>query len=275
MIFVLLANGCCFAQTQEEDSVLYALNSDNQSMFEIIAKDYFSDKANRKEKRDCYRRYLGLFFKTVYSQLTAPFMYILYYQNRQDITNDIQDYYDEHNLTDMENIGMDIVSGKVDKDSLKAYLGPKKYNLWLYGDTKRPVEDGGVPADYKNNLPLFLRRWLYCAVRNPRWNSTYVNNYSSYIDSIYSAYDTRCGINTHNYGTGDTYLGKCLRWYIDKDGKWWFYYERTKQTEANQGNLFYFGAIGFGEYKDGKVDINAAKPTRFEFSLNRKVTIDF
>lgn len=254
---------------------LSAQQDDDASMIEYLIEDYFADtnKHVRQQKRDCYKRYCKFLLQSVHSMVYSPIMYLNYYYNREEITFLLQSYYDDHGLEDIENIGKDIVSGKIEKDSLKAFLGENNYRFWLYGDTKQPIENGGVPKDYKPNLPMFLRRYLYSAIRNPRWNATYIYNYSTNIDSIVVYKDSRNDVVTKNYGTCDTRLGKTLRWYIDDTGKWWFYYERTKMLSESKGTLFYFGGIGFGSREAGKVDKSNTKPTRFEFSLNRVVKL--
>ncbi|MBQ9311772.1 MAG: hypothetical protein IJ213_01870 [Bacteroidales bacterium] len=243
------------------------------SMIDALYLDYINDTTHRKEKRECYIRYSQLFLQTLYSQISSPIGYIFYYLNRKKITSKIQDFYKQNNLSNIENIGNDIIEGNVIVDSLKSFLGSTFYNLWLYGDTKNPVENGGVPTDYKPNKSMFARRFSYSALRNPRWNSTYVNNYSNYITFCKTAYDSRNEINTSNYGTRDTRLGVWLRWFVDKDGKYWFFYENTKQKSANKGKLFYFGVVGLGSIEDGQQK-DIQKKGRFEFSLNRTVKIN-
>ncbi|MBR1774719.1 MAG: hypothetical protein IJ759_04245 [Bacteroidales bacterium] len=250
------------------------------NMLRVLYEDFTADKSFRIEKIDCYVRYTSLLVKTVYSQVTAPFGYIGYYWNKKKITQSLEEFYKLHNLDNIENVGNDIKNGVISKDDLKDYFGLFYYNLWLYGDTDDPLVTGGVPKDYKPNMPMYLRRWFYSGLRNPRWNATYINNYSADIIQVKTPYDTRTDIATHNYGTGDTRLGSVLRWYIDENGKWWFFYENTRRTKKNKGKLFYFGAVGLGGKEDGELKKSASsekkstKKGRFEFSLNRTVTID-
>ncbi|MBQ0112488.1 MAG: hypothetical protein KBT03_05085 [Bacteroidales bacterium] len=242
------------------------------SMFEVLRQDFLNSPEHRKEKIDCYLRYTKLFLNTVYSQISAPVVYLAYYAFRKTITNRLSNFYQEKNLSNIENIGEDIVQGVVDKEELREYMGDIFYKMWLYGDTKNPIVDGGVPKDYKPSLPMFVRRWLYSGVRNPRWNATYTDNYTNPIVNISTPIDTRKNIITHNYGTSDTKLGTWLRWYVDDKGKWWFLYEKTKPTKENKGKLFYFGVVGLGSHVDGNYP-EKTKQGRFEFSLNRTVTI--
>lgn len=242
------------------------------SMFDVLRQDFFNSPEHSKEKIDCYFRYTKLFLNTVYSQISAPVVYLAYYAFRKTITRKLSDFYQEKNLKNIENIGNDIVQGVVDKEELREYMGDVFYKMWLYGDTKNPIEDGGVPEDYKSSLPMFVRRWLYSGVRNPRWNATYTDNYTNPIVNISTPLDTRKDIITHNYGTSDTKLGTWLRWYVDDKGKWWFLYEKTKPTKENKGKLFYFGVVGLGSHMDGNYP-EKTKQGRFEFSLNRTVTI--
>lgn len=246
---------------------------EDDSMFKVLWKDYLKDKEHRKEKRECYARYTKLFFKTLYGQASAPFMYVGYYLCRKKITNKLIQLYREKNLGSIENIGKDIINGLISEQEIEEYLGNGYYKLWLYGDTDDPIESGGVPKSYKPNLPIFQRRWFYSGVRNPRWNATYINNYSSNIRQISTPYDNRNNVNTRNYGTSDTRLGTWLRWYIDDKGRWWFLYEKTKRTNAKKGKLFYFGAVGLGDKQDGYYE-KVNDKCRFEFSLNREVTIE-
>ena len=281
LLLAVIVQCCCgvlFAQQNNQaydDYVLY-----DESMFKVLYNDFKSDKTHRVEKIDCYVRYTKLFFKTICSQITAPFGYVGYYCNRKKITARLESFYKDRNLENINNIGNDIKNGVIDKDELKDYLGSFYYNLWLYGDTESPVETGGVPKDYKPAMSMFWRRWFYSGLRNPKWNATYINNYSSDILKVSTVYDTRKDIVTHNYGTGDTKLGAILRWYVDDCGKWWFFYENTEMKTNKTGRLFYFGAVGLGNtedgilFGDGKSQKSVKKKGRFEFSLNRKVTID-
>lgn len=270
---VILLFICSFSVLSQEINIDTSYNMQEISMFRVLWQDFKADPLHKKQKLDCYFRYSKLFLQTIYSQISAPFGYTAYYLFRKPITTRLEQFYAEKNLSNIENVGNDIINGTINKQELKNYLGSFYYNLWLYGDTSSPIIDGGVPNDYKPNLPMFIRRWLYSGVRNPRWNATYINNYSSDIVAVKTVYDNREDILTHNYGTSDTKLGMWLRWYIDKDGKWWFFYENTTRKNKNKGKLFYFGAIGFGNKGNG-LQLDNRKKTRFEFSLNRQVTID-
>ncbi|MBQ7984518.1 MAG: hypothetical protein IJ250_02645 [Bacteroidales bacterium] len=270
IIFCGTLSVCLKAQTTADSLI----SVQNTPMLKTLWQDYFQSKENRKEKRACYVRYGQLFLKTIYSQVSGPIGYVGYYLNRKKITARLENFYSENNLGDIENIGKDIANGKVDKQCIKNCLGAWYYKLWLYGDTRSPVENGGVPDDYKPGYSMFVRRWFYSGVRNPRWNATYINDYSDTIVELQTVYDTRTDVNTHNYGTGDTKLGTVLRWYTDNEGKWWFFYENIRPTEPKKGKLFYFGAVGLGTKTDGKYSTNASKRGRFEFSLNRTVTIE-
>lgn len=284
LVELILIFNLSVLQAQEKkqiiDTTIYTESSYKKiCMFDILWNDYMASPINRKEKIDCYSRYAKLFLQSIYGQITAPIIYVGYYLSRKKITHKLENFYKLNNLSNIENIGKDIVNGIVLKEDLKKYLGYFYYNLWLYGDTDDPIISGGVPNDYKPNLPVFQRRWFYSGVRNARWNATYINNYSNDIVMIQTSYDTRKGVVTSNYGTGDTQLGVWLRWYVDNKGRWWFFYENTKITKHNKGKLFYFGAVGLSQYKDGKVSPNnknmqrIRKKCRFEFSLNREVFI--
>lgn len=146
-------------------------------------------------------------------------VYVGYYLSRERITGKLRNYYEQHGLGNIQDVGEDIVYGIVDPADLKHYMGNWDFTLWLYGDTKDPLVTGGVPDDYKERHSMFARRWMYCGVRNPRWNATYLYYYTSRIDSVMTAYDDRCATVTHNYGTSDTRLGTWLRWYVDEDGR--------------------------------------------------------
>ena len=199
-------------------------------------------------------------------------VYVGYYLSRERITGKLRNYYERHGLGNIQDVGEDIVYGIVDPADLKHYMGNWDFTLWLYGDTKDPLVTGGVPDDYKERHSMFARRWMYCGVRKPRWNATYLYYYTSRIDSVMTAYDDRCATVTHNYGTSDTRLGTWLRWYVDEDGRWWYLYETTRRREDNKGKLMYFGAVRLGGVPDGYC--KKYRMGRFEISLNRTVTID-
>ncbi|GEM_PF-2101089 len=260
------------SSTKQEEKTNYK-NTNNDNIFKILKADYLSDTEHRKEKKECYLAYAKMFFQAMYGQITAPVVYIAYYLFRKPITERLETLYLQKGLTNIDNVGKDLLNGKIDKQDIREALGQIYYRLWLYGDTDDPILTGGVPKDYKPNLPIFIRRWLYCGVRNPRWNATYINFYSDSIVETRTVFDNRQDVITHNYGTGDTKLGTWLRWYVDKQGKWWFFYENTKQTKEHEGKLFYFGAVGLSNIEDGIMK-NNTKKSRFEFSLNRVVKID-
>ncbi|MDO5760592.1 MAG: hypothetical protein Q4Q06_06160 [Bacteroidota bacterium] len=248
------------------------LSEESTNMFVVLWKDYWQESEHRKQKRECYWAYTKMCVQATYSQISAPIGYVVYYLCRKPITKRIENLYKEKNLDNIENIGKDILQEKITKEELQEAL-KLYYQIWLYGDTDDPLVTGGVPKDYKSDLPMFIRRWLYCGVRNPRWNATYINFYSDSISEIHNVLDNRQNIVTHNYGTGDTRLGNWLRWYVDESGKWWFFYENTKKTGENKGKLFYFGAVGLSNMKASDLK-KKKKRSRFEFSLNREVKID-
>lgn len=263
-----------YFEIQKQEYQLEKKQAEEQetNMFKVLWKDYWENEANRSQKRECYKTYSKMFLQSLYSQLTAPFGYVVYYIFKKPITHRIENLYAEKQLNNIDNIGKDILKGNITEEELREAL-KLYYGIWLYGDTDDPIVSGGVPKDYKTTLPMSIRRWLYCGVRNPRWNATYLNFYSDSIVEIRTTLDNRQDIVTHNYGTGDTKLGNRLRWYIDKQGKWWFFYENTKRTKENKGKLFYFGAVRLSNKEDGLQGKNSEK-SRFEFSLNREVSID-
>lgn len=263
---------CCGigVRCEAQDSVMY--EQQEVSMLELLLWDYFHSPDHRKEKRQCFARYAVFTASAAYATMSAPVLYVGYYLCRERITRKLQEYYALHDLGDIQNVGDDIIHGLVDPADLRDYMGYGDYNLWLYGDTKDPLVTGGTPEDYKPGHSMFARRWMYSGVRNPRWNATYIHYYTSRIDSVITAYDDRSAIVTHNYGTSDTRLGTWLRWYVDVDGRWWYFYETTRRKEGNKGKLMYFGVVRLGNEKDGKCSKNCQG--RFEISLNRVVTID-
>lgn len=270
-IIAILALLCGFEHSCEAQDMVVPEQQDI-SMFDVLWWDYFRSPDHRKEKRQCFARYAVYTVQAAFSTVSAPVVYVGYYLSRNRITRKLQDYYVQHGLDDIQNVGDDIIHGLVDPADLRRHMGNRDYSLWLYGDTKDPLVTGGVPDDYIPDHSMFVRRWMYSGVRNPRWNATYIYYYTSRIDSVVTVYDDRSTTVTHNYGTSDTRLGTWLRWYIDEDGRWWYFYETTRRKDENKGKLLYFGAVRLGNEKDGYC--GKYRQGRFELSLNRMVTVD-
>lgn len=174
-------------------------------------------------KLNCYRRAFGHFLSTLWSVISAPLIYPIWYIFRERITMKL-----------------------VNEDVYGADMNAFWRWVWTYGDLHDPLGRGGMPLDYRNGENSFINRFWYSAIRNPRF--TY--NFKYYITKPVQWINTP-NIDTRNfenmissYGIGDSPDGKLLQWF-GGSLYWYFIYENnTKES------IYYFGWVD--EKKVGK-----------------------
>lgn len=238
----------------------------------------------KKEKRRCYRRFIYLFCRFFIYMITGPIIYPIWYIFKSHIANKLYHnfprykheenfgYYSYDEFNDWLNTQIHCsMNTKQLKRDIKSALSLIEYQLWLYGDISNVETDGGIPAHYKSHIKnMFVRRWLYSGVRNPKFNSVFLNFYTnSPIIELKTVYDTRTQQVTKNYGTSYTRVGKLLRWYVTETDELWYLWDNTYKSRLFDWRLFYFGAVRLSNISDGVYYDYKQKnqlKTRFEWS---------
>jgi len=202
-----------------------------------VYKNYKEDADGipKKEKLKCYLRMLWMVLVSLGNFITAPIIYPIWYVFRKSITEKI------HLGTSWEEVHKLLRTGgqyKVNK--LIKKNGWFLYWLWTYGDDNDPLGWGGMPKDYRIGKNTFPNRFMYSAIRNPRFTYNHLNFTSGLIVVQKVVKDTQDIKLKHvSYGIGDSYDGVLFKWmkeYITN--RYHFIYE-----EANVSHIFYFGYV--------------------------------
>ena len=91
-----------------------------------------------------------------------------------------------------------------------------------------------------NGENIFWNRFVYSAIRNPRFNQNYIDFRTGEITNIITIIDNRDFNYMHvSSGIGDSADGIYFKWMKDNNGKWYFIYE-----DNNENSLFYLGYTG-------------------------------
>lgn len=166
-----------------------------------LYKDYrYTGPYWRKVKKNCYWRVIGLLFDYVWSIITAPFIYPIWYIFRVKITNDLERNW--------------FVNW-----------------IWSYGDLHDPLGWGGMPKDYRNGKNTFINRWFYSAIRNPRFTHNFEVYESETILWEKIIVDTRnWGNMITSYGVGDTPSGRIFKWMFNGKKAYFIYEDNCKDS---------------------------------------------
>lgn len=223
----------------------------------------------------------------------APVVYIIYYPFRNYLNNKLYKYFlskyvhntNSNTLQWDTNITLNqfecelyhsLRYGPVTKRNIMLNTVKNAFNqferfLWFSGDMIDVDTTGGCPIDYKPHIKcMFLRRWLYSAIRNPFYNRVWCKYICGPINNISEIFDNRCDVETSNYGTGNHRLGMRFRVYTDIYNNHYFYYEHTYKKHNNY-KTHYSGVVGISDV----IHINTNNPiyyTWYEHSY-RKSTI--
>lgn len=206
-----------------------------------LKNDYYysSSTPTQLDKLECFINITKNILLIVWNGLSAPFIYPIWFLFRKKISNKI---YKNISWQDIKFL-IDTNSIKKVKEELKK-SGTFYYWLWTYGDLNDPLNRGGLPDTQKNT---FLNRFLFSAIRNPRFNINHLEFRTGVIIESQTVIDTRnFNYNHVSDGIGDSSDGICFKWFKDEDGKWYFIYE-----DNNSENLFYIGYTGL--LKDKKI----------------------
>ncbi len=205
--------------------------------FSTLKSDYKSSTIpTKKEKRNCYYGIIGNMFRSLYSSISAPFIYPIWYMFREQITTEI---YKDTSIREIQNL-MEQNKTNLIKSKLKSN-SKFLYWLWTYGDIDDPLGRGGMLLTYCNGDNTFWTRFKWSALRNPRFNINYMEFRTSLITDVVTIIDKRnFGIRYYSQGLGAwNYDGIYFKWMKDDKQKWYFIYENN-----NMNNLFYLGYTG-------------------------------
>lgn len=204
-----------------------------------LCDDYkHTPKKFRKAKRDCYRRVSGHMVSSLWSLLTAPFIYPIWYRYRKHIA----------------------------VMQLREHLFAQELNwfwfwVYTYGDLHDPLGRGGIPEDYRDGANTFKNRWFYSAIRNPRFTYNFLYYRTKNIVSESYVIDTRDFTDMiPSYGIGDSPNGILFKWLYSEDGTMYFIYENNTHD-----SIFYLGYTGLLRIGQGEKNIG-----RFEVAFRIK-----
>lgn len=194
-----------------------------------------NSKVPKKEKYKCYLRVIKNLFYMLWNGISAPFIYPIWYIFRKSITKRI---YRGTSWQEIEQL-MTLCETKLVEQKLK-YNGRFLFWLWTYGDAVDPLGRGGLPHNFRNGKNNFINRFLYSAIRNPRFNVNYLYLRTSTIIDREVVIDNRNFLYMHkSFGIGDSPDGIYFKWMKDKNNKWYFIYE-----DNNKKHIFYIGYTG-------------------------------
>jgi|ERR1035437_3388617 hypothetical protein len=210
-----------------------------------LRKDYnSSEDAIKKQKKSAILKTFWLTFNQIWSGISAPLIYPIWYIFRKQITNTL------YKGTSWQEVHEMVVDNKI-KDAKKVVQkkGMFLYWLWTYGDLNDPLERGELPADgyggkYKNN---FIGRFYENAIRNPRFTINYMKYRTGTIVKVFTVIDTiNYEISHSSEGIGNAPSGIIFKWMIDDSNEWYYIYD-----DNNKENLFYFGYSGLSKQDIG------------------------
>lgn len=172
----------------------------------------------------------------IWSGITAPFIYPIWYLFRKQICNKVYEnssWQEVHKLIEENKI--------IEAKSIIKKHGNFIYWLWTYGDLRDPLGRGELPDNVINNN--FKTRYYENAIRNARFIINYIDFRSGTILEVFTIIDTRDFKILHSSeGIGSAPSGIIFKWMIDDRGDWIFIYD-----DNNINNLFYFGYSGLNK----------------------------
>lgn len=199
-----------------------------------------SDEATKKKKKRAILKTVRLTFDQVWSGISAPLVYPIWYTLRKQITNAVYEgttWQAVHRLINDNRIN--------DAKLVVQRKGRLLYWLWTYGDLRDPLGRGELPEDgyrgrFRNN---FVGRFYENALRNPRFTINYMNYRTGNIAAVIDVSDTRDHTTSlSSEGIGSAPVGTYFKWFVDSNGEWYYIYD-----DNNRENLFYFGYTGLGK----------------------------
>lgn len=220
--------------------------SEISKFLKTIRADYKSTVdglITKKDKSRCYWNILYNLLWSVWNTVTTFFIYPIWYVFRKPLTDKI------HRGTSWQEI--EELMRVADINGVESRLkvnGNILFWLWTYGDCSDPYGWGGMPTDFRNGKNNFWNRYIWSAVRNPRFNINYLYYRTGIITEERVIIDTRNPKLWHkSYGVGSSENGLIFKWLKDNNGKWYFIYE-----ENNYEHVFWFGYVGLKRWAIGK-----------------------
>src|ERR1035437_5945181 len=184
-----------------------------------IRQDYKSSTNDiKKKKKKSIIKTIGLTLDQIWSGITAPLIYPIWYIFRKSTTSSI------YEGTSPEAVHVLVEDNKIDlvKNIVKR-KGLFLYWLWTYGDLKDPLGRGEL-SDTKKNT--FFTRFYENAIRNPRFTINYINYRSGTIVSVYPVIDTRNYDESYSSdGIGSNPSGILFKWMVDEKDEWYYIYD--------------------------------------------------
>jgi hypothetical protein len=190
---------------------------------------------SKSAKRRCYLGIVKNLLWSIWSSVTCLFIYPIWYIWRKEITDKI------HKGTSWQEIEAHMQKAEISEVEKKLKVNGKfLFWLWTYGDCNDPYGWGGMPVDYRTKKNTFGNRYMWSAIRNPRFNMNYLYFRTGEIHEVNVIIDTRDWKYWHgSYGVGSSPDGIIFQWYRDNNNKWYFIYENY-----NVNNVFWFGYVG-------------------------------
>ena len=214
-----------------------------------------SNEFVKSKKKKAILKTIWLTFDQIWSGISAPLIYPIWYIFRKQITNTL------YEGTTWQAVQKLVRDNKIDEaKAIVQRKGKLLYWLWTFGDLNDPLGRGELPEDgysgrFKNN---FIGRFYENALRNPRFTINYMNYRTGTIVQAYTIIDTRDYSVVHSSeGLGTAPSGIFFKWLVDNKGEWYYIYD-----DNNKENLFYFGYTGFSREDIGRNG-------RFEISYRR------
>lgn len=226
--------------------------------YKDIKMDYKQIGAiSQADKRQCYRRIVKNLLWGIWGAITSLFIYPIWYIWRKQITDKI------HKGTSWQEIEAHMQKCEIKEVETKLKKNGKfLFWLWTYGDCNDPYGWGGMPTDFRSGKNSFIDRYIWSAIRNPRFNINYLYFRTSAIEKQHDVINTlNWGYWHKSYGIGGNPDGIIFKWVKDNNNKWFFIYENN-----NPKHMFYFGYVGL--YKDGTI----GKHGRFETSYRKTLS---
>jgi len=233
-------------------------------MLQEIRKAYKDIKADYRkigtirqaDKRLCYKRIVMNMLWGIWNAISAPFIYPIWYAFRKIITNKV------YKGTSWQEIEAHILKAEIDLAEAKLECNGKfLFWLWTYGDCTDPLGWGGMPSDFKNGKNNFINRFIWSAIRNPRFNINYMYFRTGIIEEYIDAINTLDWQYWHeSFGISGNPDGIILRWFRDNEYKCHFIYENN-----NDKSMFYFGYVDLYKHENGGI----GRQGRFETSCRK------
>jgi hypothetical protein len=176
---------------------------------------------SKRKKKKAILKTIRLTFNQIWSGISAPFIYPIWYFFRKQITESIYDG------TSWEYIQGLIKANNIEdaKKILKRKNNFIYWMIWTFGDLNDPLGRGELPDNGYGKKNNFFTRYYENAIRNPRFTINYIDYRSGTIMKSYTIIDTRnYDLHHSSEGIGSSPDGIFFKWMIDDKDEWYFIY---------------------------------------------------